>query len=224
MRQNYDSFDYWENLISENKTIRGHMFMDTPPTEKSLYIHTLIYCRNNGLNNVWSYFPNEKALLGYIQYSFLQEAFYKWIYGKDRLILRVPNTPVEKVISDAQSSRKISEEEASLMIKQLDMLKKCWDLPTEKVLPEILKFVREFNRVWYGDHTEFLYIKIFKSAEDLGEFVISSSYMTSTTSDFEKRVTVDIDNWREICKNAVVDRRIGEKFKDILLKSLTEVI
>ena len=38
MKNKYDSFKYWENLISENKTIRGHMFMDELPTEKSLYI------------------------------------------------------------------------------------------------------------------------------------------------------------------------------------------
>ena len=34
MKNKYDSFKYWENLISENKTIRGHMFMDELPTEK----------------------------------------------------------------------------------------------------------------------------------------------------------------------------------------------
>ena len=27
MRENYNSFNYWENVINENKTIRGHMFM-----------------------------------------------------------------------------------------------------------------------------------------------------------------------------------------------------
>ena len=36
MKNKYDSFKYWESLISENKTIRGHMFMDELPTEKSL--------------------------------------------------------------------------------------------------------------------------------------------------------------------------------------------
>ena len=36
MKENYNSFSYWENLINENKTIRGHMFMDNPPKDKSL--------------------------------------------------------------------------------------------------------------------------------------------------------------------------------------------
>ncbi len=40
MKNKYDSFKYWENLISENKTIRGHMFMNELPTEKKLiYTH-----------------------------------------------------------------------------------------------------------------------------------------------------------------------------------------
>ncbi|MFR3912128.1 MAG: hypothetical protein ACLTYB_13420 [Clostridium paraputrificum] len=72
VRQNYNSFKYWESLIHENKTIRGHMFMDNPPKEKSLYIHTLIFSKNNGIDNIYAYFPDAKVLLGYIQYSFFK--------------------------------------------------------------------------------------------------------------------------------------------------------
>ena len=45
VRQNYNSFDYWKELITENRTIRGHMLMNKLPTEDSIYIHTLIFCR-----------------------------------------------------------------------------------------------------------------------------------------------------------------------------------
>ena len=90
MRQNYNSIDYWEGLIDKHKTIRGNMFMDNLPSKKSIYMHSLIFCKNNGLSNTWSYFPDEKSLLGYIQYSFLQECFYKWIYGKERVIVNIP--------------------------------------------------------------------------------------------------------------------------------------
>ena len=95
----YNSFNYWENVISRNKTIRGHMFMQKPPTERSIYFHTLIFGNNNGINNIWGYFPNRKCLIGYLQYSFLQEAFYKWIYGKEKLISA-------KILSQAISSLK----------------------------------------------------------------------------------------------------------------------
>lgn len=224
VRNNYNSFDYWEGLISENKTIRGHMFMDKSPTNKSLYVHTLIYCRNNGLNNIWGYFPDEQALIGYIQYSFLQEAFYKWIYGKSRLVTKIPNISVSKIISDAEKNKLISKEEVNNMKRHLEMITRCWSLPREKIVLEITRFVRDFNKTWYGDSTEFLYLKVFKTIEDFGEFVVKSSYITSTEEEFKNRIGVSVEEWRAIYSNALVDISVGSKFRDILLKSLTEVI
>jgi len=224
VRHNYDSFDYWEELINENKTIRGHMFMDRLPNDKSVYIHSLIFSKNNGLSNIWSYFPNEKTLLGYIQYSFLQEAFYKWIYGKERLIINVPNVTVERIIADGEKNKKITKEEAKNMRKHLDMIKSYWNLPKDKLIKALQRFSRDFNRTWYGDNKEFLYLKIFESPKDLGDFVINSNYITTTEEDFLERTGVDIGQWKNICEDASINKRNGEKFRDILLKSLTEVI
>lgn len=224
MRHNYDSFDYWEELINENKTIRGHMFMDKLPNEKSIYIHTLVFCKNNGLSNIWGYFPNEKMLLGYIQYSFLQEAFYKWIYGKERMVINVPNIPVDRIISDGEKNKKISREEADNMRRHVKMIKECWGLSKDKLIRALQRFARDFNRTWYGDNKEFLYLKIFNTPKDLGEFVVNSSYMTTNDSEFRERTGVSISEWRNICENADKSKRDGEKFRDILLKSLTEII
>ena len=96
MRQNYNSFEYWKNFIMENRTIRGHMFMKNLPTDKSVYMHTLIFSKYGGLNSIWAYFPNIKVFIGYIQYSFLQEAFYTWINCKYGPISYVPIKPERK--------------------------------------------------------------------------------------------------------------------------------
>lgn len=224
MRHNYDSFDYWEELINENKTIRGHMFMDRLPDSRSIYIHSLIFSKNNGLSNIWSYFPNEKTLLGYIQYSFLQEAFYKWIYGKERVIINIPNIPVERIISDGEKNKKISKEEANNMRRHVDMIKSFWNLPNDKLIKSLKRFCRDFNRTWYGDNKEFLYLKIFDNPKELGEFVVNSSYITTTEEDFIERTGISLVEWRKICENADENKRNGEKFRDILLKSLTEII
>ena len=224
MRHSYDSFDYWEELINENKTIRGHMFMDKLPNEKSIYIHSLVFCKNNGLNNTWSYFPNEKMLLGYIHYSFLQEAFYKWIYGKERIVISIPNIPVEKIILDGEKNKKISKEEADNMRRHVKMVKDCWSLPKDKLIRALQRFSRDFNRTWYGDNREFLYLKIFNTPKELGEFVVNSSYMTTTEREFKDRIGISIPEWNNICERANKNKRDGEKFRDILLKSLTEII
>ena len=224
MRYNYDSFDYWDELISKNKTIRGHMFMDTLPTEGSIYIHTLLFFKNNGLNNIWSYFPDLKSLLGYIQYSFLQEAFYKWIYGKERMVINIPNISVEKIIKDARANNKITKEEANNMIKHLEMIKSYWNLPNKELLRQLKKFSREFNRTWYGDNKEFLYLKIFESAKELGDFVLNSSYMTLSEEDFKLKTGITVDEWEEVCLDVSKNEINAKKFRDVLLKSLTEII
>lgn len=224
MKHKYNSFQFWENLISENKTIRGHMFMDKLPTEKSLYIHSLIFSRGNGLKNIWSYFPDEMALLGYIEYSFMQEAFYTWINGRDQVVTYIPLKPVEEIIKDGERRNKISKRDALEMKRQVNEIKKIWTVPKNKVLLEIKKFVRDFNKTWYGDSTEFLYLKVFKTPEELGEFVISSSYMSSSVEEFESKTRKNIDDWREICSTADKEKVTGEAFRKILLKYLTEVI
>ena len=224
MRQNYNSFDYWKELISENRTIRGHMLMNKLPTDKSLYIHTLIFCRENGLNNIWGYLPDVKALIGYIQYSFLPEAFYIWINSKNGSVSTIPIKSVEQVISDGERNNKITKEEAEKMRNHVIMIKKCWDLPKNKLILELKKFVRDFNRTWYGDSSEFLYLKIFEKPEELGKFVLESSYMSSSEDELKEKTNEDTTTWLEMCKKATTNKKSVEQFRRILQKNLTEVI
>lgn len=224
MRHKYNSFEYWQNLISKNSTIRGHMFMENLPTKKSRYFHTLIFGKGNGLNNIWGYLPDEMALLGYIQYSFLQEAFYTWINGRDKTLSYIPPYTVEKIITDGRLKNKISKEEEENMKRHLNMLKKMWGLPKEKVMRELKKFARDFNRTWYGDHSEFLYLKVFDTPKDLGEFAIQSRYMSSSQELFEKTTSKNVDDLLYICETATEDEVTGRAFRKILLKYFTEII
>ncbi len=224
MRENYNSFDYWENVIRENKTIRGHMFMQKPPTEKSLYFHTLIFSKSNGINNIWGYFPNVRSLIGYLQYSFLQESFYKWIHGKDKLITKIPSISVERIIEEGEKAKKITKEIADNMKKDYQFLSKLWDMPSKDAERELRKFLREFNKKWMGDNREFIYIKLFKSPEEVGEFVVSSAMMTNTEHDLENKIGMKIEEWKKLCENTLKDKAKAERFREILLKKLSEVL
>ena len=224
MRENYNSFDYWENVIRENKTIRGHMFMQKPPTEKCLYFHTLIFSKGNGINNIWGYFPNVRSLIGYLQYSFLQESFYKWIHGKDKLITKIPSISVERIIEEGQRTKKITKEIADNMKKDYQFLSKLWDMPSKDAERELRKFLREFNKKWMGDNREFIYIKLFKSPEEVGEFVVSSATMTNSEDELENKIGMKIDEWKNLCENTLKDKVKAEKFREILLKKLSEVL
>ena len=223
MRENYHSFNYWERVISENKTIRGHMFMQNPPNEENIYFHTIIFGNKNGINNIWGYCPNIRGLIGYFQYSFLQEAFYKWIYGKEKLITKIPHLTVDKIASEGEKFNKISKEVSINMKNDYVFLSNLWSLAPNKSEVELRRFVVDFNKRWMGDDKEFLYIKIFKTPEELGEFVISSTLLTNTEQDLENRMDMTIEEWREICKTAISDSTKGRIFRQILLKKLSEV-
>lgn len=223
MRENYHSFSFWENLINENKTIRGHMFMQNPPTEESIYFHTIIFGNKNGINNIWGYCHNIRCLIGYIQYSFLQEAFYKWIYGKEKFVTKIPHLQVEKIVNEGQKLNKISKEISINMKDDYEFLNSLWRLSPNKMESELRKFALAFNKKWMGDNTEFLYVKFFKTPEELGEFVISSALLASNAEELEDKIEMTIDEWRELCKFATKDVIKGGIFRNILLKKLKEI-
>lgn len=223
MRENYHSFSFWENLINENKTIRGHMFMQKPPIEDSIYFHTIIFGSKNGINNIWGYCPNIRCLLGYIQYSFLQEAFFKWIHGKEKFVAKIPHLTVDKIVSEGQKSNKINKEISISMRDDYEFLNNLWRLSDSKIEVELKKFSLKFNKKWTGDNTGFLYMKIFNTPEELGEFVISSALLASDLEQLEDKIDMTIDEWRNVCTVAEKDLFKGESFRNILVKKLKEV-
>lgn len=224
MRDGYNSSDYWDRLNEKNKTIRGHMFMDDIPRKESIYIHTLAFSKNNGLRSVWAYFPGFSAVVGYIQYSFLQECFYKWIYGRNKKVTKIPSLTVEKIIQKALRENKVSKAEAQMMRDDITSLQRIWKLPEEKGIKELKSFCRQFNRKWYGDSTEFLYVSIFKTPEEMGEYIVKSCKLTSVPQKVDGNIIYDEEHWMDICRNAIDDVEAGETFRTALLKSLTEIL
>nr|WP_202127894.1 hypothetical protein [Clostridium sp. C2-6-12] len=197
--------------------------MKNPPTEDSFYFHTIIFGSKNGINSVWGYCPNIRGLLGYIQYSFLQEAFYKWIHGKEKFVAKIPHLTVDKIVIEGQKSNKINKDISISMRDDYEFLNNLWRLSDSKMEDELKKFTLKFNKKWMGDNAEFLYIRIFKTPEELGEFVISSALLASNSEELENKLDMTIDEWREVFRAAEKDLIKGELFRNILLKKLKEI-
>ncbi len=224
MRENYNSYSYWEETIRKNENNVAHIFMDNVPTEKSLYLHTLIFTKNKGIKSIWCYFPNMRSLIGYLQYSFLREAFYKWSFSRDSEDFKIPSETLDKLIKKALKKRKIDKETARNMDDDFQILSSFWEMSSSKINIQLKKFAALFNKKWMGNNSEFLYIKYFSTAKELGEYVVSSSLMTNTESELERKIGMSIDEWNDVCTNAAKDRLKGDKFREILVKNLTEVM
>ena len=79
------------------------------------------------------------------------------------------------------------------------------------------------NIILFYHSSKFIYIKVFSTPEELGEFVISSTLITSTEKELENRIDMSVDEWRDICKSAIKDSVKGQIFRKVLLKKLSEV-
>lgn len=224
MKDNYNSFEFWTSNVNEHNNIRGHVFAKNLPTSKSVYVHSLIFSNKNGIENVYSYFPNIKALLGYIQHSFLQKAFYNWAYGTQELIMKIPPKPTADLINSIFSDNKIDKDELKLMKKQYGILNNLWDKDDDEIIRTLIRFCREFNKIWVGDNTRFLYIKIFKSAKELGEFVAESIEMTNKEQDFKDDIGVSIQDWRKLCSEVGTNNDVSKAFRKILLNKLSKTL
>ncbi|WP_367277911.1 hypothetical protein, partial [Clostridium sp.] len=179
--------------------------------------------KKNGIDNSWSYFPDIRSLIGYIQYSFLQEAFYKLIYGQEKVITKIPDFTIGEIANEGEKSKKISREASTNMINNYEFIKELKDVSHYKVEDKLKEFIYEFNKMWLGSDKGFIYMKIFDTPEELGEFVISSALITNTKEELENILGMTISEWRDICKFATKDLAKGKILKTVLLKNLKDI-
>lgn len=224
MRDNYNSFDYWTQNVNEHRAIRAHIFMGKLPTKNSVYIHTLMFSNKNGIENIYASFPSGRALLGYLQHAFLQKVFYNWVNGTKKLIMKIPPIPVTDLISDFKAKGKITNEEFQCMTEQYNLLKNLWDKSDDEIIKGIIKFSKEFNRAWLGDDTEFLYLKIFKTPDELGQFVAETVETTDKEEEFKKGIGLSVEDFKDLCKKVYTDKECCNVFRNILLNKLSETL
>lgn len=224
MKDNYNSFDFWSMNVNEHKALRGHAFTNELPTSESVYIHALIFCNKNGMENIYSYFSNARVLLGYIQHSFIQKAFYKWAYGTEKVILKVPAYSIPDLISCLLKENKISKEEEKIMTEQYTFLSELWEKSDEEIIDGLVEFGKRFNKEWIGDKTRFLYIKVFKTATQVGKFIDSSVEMTNKQKEFENEIGLSLKQWQDIYLNVGKDKKSSTIFRNILLNKLSETL
>lgn len=224
MRSIYNSVEYWEDRVRKNKTVKSRIFIDEEITEKTVYIHSVIFTRSSGIESIWIPLPNVRSLLGYIQYCFLSEAFYKWSEGKKNTVTKIPSLSVDSIIALGISNGKINVDEVKDMKRQIADIKNMWKLPSKDLIKKLKEFSRDFNRTWIGDSTEFLYLNIFKNSEELAEFILNTNVQTNCEKSFEERIQLSEQQWINLCKDVSKNKEVQVQFKEILSKHLSEII
>ena len=196
---------FWRELITKNETLKGRMFKDEPITEDTKYLHYVIFNRKVGFQNVWVMVPNFNRLIEFIEYVFMPEAYYKWVEGKKKLITHIPSEK-EKMKNDIVALRKLK------------------GLSADNGMRKIKIFCSRFNNNWLGNDDEFLYLKAFGSAEELGKFVVETNLQTDSEDSYEKTIGMTTEEWFKVCENAHKNKEDEEKFKKVLFKHLEDIV
>ena len=109
--KNYNSISYWEPFIRKNKTLRERVFRYDYVTDKTIYLHYTIFTKKSGVESGWVPAPNIDAFLGYVQYCFFPQAYYMWIYGREKIITKIPIATVDSILNDAVIKNKVTDDE-----------------------------------------------------------------------------------------------------------------
>lgn len=224
MNRKCNNLGYWEPLIKKNRTLKERIFENEPITEKTMYIHYAIFNKKTGIESAWVPVPDLPRLIGFIKFCFLPVAYYEWIVGKEKTIGRIPILEVSDVLSKAKKNKQITNTEETQIKGDLEAIDKLWSMGQDEALRYLKRFCTRFNLHWLGDSTEFLYLKVFKNADELGEFVVSTNNQTDYEEIFEEKIKLTEEQWIELCSKAHVDNNSGETLKEILFKELKEII
>jgi len=204
--------------------MKEKIFKEVNISEKTPFFHTVIFTRNNGMEILWSPCNDIKALIGYIQYAFLPQAFYFWIEGGDKKISKYPILTAEKIIINGEKSGRLSNNEAALMKSQVDFIKRLWGMPRYSALKELKSFSVSFNNTWFGNSNGFMYLQVFENAEEMGKFVVDTNKQTSSEKSFQESTGLNEDEWINLCKRINDDKESQRKFLDILYNVLNHVV
>lgn len=71
------------------------------------------------------------------------------------------------------------------MINNYEFIKKLKNVSHYRVEDKLKEFICEFNKMWLGSDKGFIYMRVFDTPEELGEFVISSALTTNTKEELE---------------------------------------
>ncbi len=220
----YNSITYWEPFIRNNKTLRERVFKYDYITDKTIYLHYTIFSKKSGVESGWVPAPSLESFLGYIQYCFLPEAYYTWLYGREKSISKVPIVTVDTIFKEAIRNNKISKEDEKHIKDDMESLNRLWRLRRENSKSEVQRFCSKFNSNWLGDSNSFLYMKAFFSSRELGEFIIDTVCQTNCRECFNKDISMSKDEWLKFCDEVSKDKQKGEEFKGYLFKELKDIV
>lgn len=223
MISKYSSQTFWTKLIEKNRTFKAKIFLNEPITDKTVYVHSIIFNRKKGIENVWAPIPDIKMLIGYLRYCFLPEAYRAWYEGVEGEPLGQGIMTLEDIVKKMSKNKAKYKYELENIKIQQEKMNKLWDFNASKKPRELNRFCREFNKTWTGDSNKFLFLKVFCTVDDLKDFILYTESVLSYDN-MEHMIGYTEEELEQICEDAQHDVEKGEILKKVLIEGLSDVV
>ncbi|MDD4494468.1 MAG: hypothetical protein PHV32_09015 [Eubacteriales bacterium] len=222
LKSKYDNYHYWKNFVKNGKS--DDPFATDPITEESVFFHgVIINCRGESYKR-WLHFPNNEALLGFLNYVFVSMAFFSFLSNETELLIQ---GDIDEMLDIMIDSEKCSQKDLIPEMREFSsQIRELWNCDGGKCFDELKKFLVKYNERWNKGLELFSYIDVFKSPLELGEFIIDS-YENSEQTDIsmiEDQLGVTKDEWLNICNTVYENDFIKRKFTEILNNRIKDML
>ncbi|TCK98718.1 hypothetical protein EDC19_1152 [Natranaerovirga hydrolytica] len=215
----YQSYQYWEHLIHNNKPMWKDGFLGESLNEDSIFVYTVIVDYNKDfLKNQWGYYSNVYALLGFLQYVFLPTSFFTWL---DDAVegFNIPIATGEEMLQMmCEIENTINIQDITFMKKQLEEIKTYWQLSEEDCLKKIIDLAEAYNNKWNNKTDKQIYFKVLKSSKEVSDYVLSGGAIEEEAfvEVVEAEMEMSKKEWHDMCKNVYHNKFLQKRFLDTL--------
>lgn len=222
LKSKYDSDYYWENIVKKDKS--ENPFASEPITEESVFFHGVIINCHGGSYERWLHFPDNEALLGFLNYVFMSMAFFSFLSNETELLIQGDLDEMLDIMTD---SEKCSQKDLIPEMREFSsQIRELWNCDGEKCVDELNKFLAKYNERWNKRLELFSYFDVYKSPFDLGKYLVDS-FENSEEADIsmlEEQLGVTIEEWLNICRTVYENDFMKIKFTEILNNRIKDML
>ena len=214
MKSKYDNYYYWENIVKKDKRINP--FANDPITEETVFFHgVIINCHGDSYVR-WLHFPNNKALLGFLNHIFVSIAFFSFLSNEIKFLVQCN---LDEMLDIMSTSNKCSKKDLIPEMREFHtQIRALWTCDGENFFDELKMFLADYNERWNKDFELLSYIDVFKSPFELGKYLIDSYENSENTNInmLEFQLGVSKEEWLNICSTVYENDFMKRKFTEIL--------
>lgn len=225
-KNKYDSYFFWNQLFIKHNGDIASMFSKQSITRESVFFHgVIVNCNNTNPKDMWLYFPDIKAMLGFIKYIYMPTVFFTFLGNEDEIVC--PDTDSKNLIEYMKSYDECNDKRMfTEMMRHIEKIDDITNVEENNLFDEIILYAKSFEGLCNKRLDKFAYFNVFQSPSEVGEYIINSYKDDENVSveDIENQLGVGAEEWLNICNNVYNNNFMNRKFTEILNNRIMDML